>query len=275
VTLYGFHPARVVGIRNDAEGIRTFALRFVDPEIRRSYRFALGQFNMLYAFGIGEVAISIVSDPADPERLEHTVRIVGRVTGVMAQWKVGEVVGVRGPYGRGWPLEAARDRDVVIITGGIGCAPVVGVIDYILRRRDQYGALHVVHGVKKSQDLLFPERYEAWRHAPRTQVYLAADQGDAHWRGHVGVVTGLFDALDVDRSALVMMCGPEVMMRFAVKALHEKGIRDDSIYLSLERNMQCAVGICGHCQLAPHFVCRDGPVFPYSTVRRFFGTLGL
>lgn len=275
MTPYRFHRARIVAVRVDAEDMRTFSLRFVDPEVRRDYRFSPGQFNMLYAFGIGEVAISIVSDPDEPSTLEHTVRIVGRVTGAMERWQVGEIVGVRGPYGRGWPLEAARGRDVVIVTGGIGCAPVVGVINYIFRRREQYGTLHILHGVKKSQDLLYRERFEVWKREPRTHVYLSADHPDEHWRDRVGVVTGLFDELEVDPSAVVMMCGPEVMMRYAVRALHKKGFRDDSIYLSLERHMQCAVGLCGHCQLAPHFVCRDGPVFCYSTVRRFFGTAGL
>ena len=275
MTPYRLHPAQIVSQRVDAEDIYTFGLRFVDPEVRRAYRFSAGQFNMLYAFGVGEVPISIVSDPDDPSLLEHTIRIAGRVTGVMAKWKVGDVVGARGPYGRGWPLEAARGRDVVIVTGGIGCAPVVGVINYIFRRREQYGTLHILHGVKKSKDLLYRERFDAWRHAARTHVYLSADHPDEHWRDHVGVVTGLFDALDADPSALVMMCGPEMMMRYAVRALHRKGFRDDSLYLSLERHMQCAVGLCGHCQLAPHFVCKDGPVFCYSTVKRFLWTAGL
>ena len=275
MTPYRFHPARVLERRVDAEDILTFTLRFVDPELRRGYRFAPGQFNMLYAFGVGEVPISIVSDPDEPAMLAHTVRIVGRVTQAMGRWKVGDVVGVRGPYGRGWPMDVARGRDVVVITGGVGCAPVIGVINYVFRRRAEYGTLHILHGVKTPKDLLFRDRFDAWRQDPRTRVYLTADRPDEHWRYHVGVVTNLFDELEIDPTSVVMMCGPEVMMRYAIRVLRHKGVPDDALYVSLERHMQCAVGLCGHCQLAPHFVCKDGPVFSYDTIRRFFGTVGL
>src|SRR5262249_36385073 len=148
MTPYVFHPARIIDHRVEAEGIHTFTMRFTEPRVRRAYRFAAGQFNMLYAYGVGEVPISIVSDPEEPKTLEHTISAVGRVTNVMARWKVGDVAGVRGPYGRGWPVDEARGREVIIVTGGLGCAPVVGVIDYIFRRRDEYGALHILHGVK-------------------------------------------------------------------------------------------------------------------------------
>jgi sulfhydrogenase subunit gamma (sulfur reductase) len=275
LTPYAIHPARITSRRIETEGIYTFAMRFLDPDLRRSYRFKAGQFNMLYAFGVGEVAISIVSDPAEPEVLEHTIRIAGRVTGVMARWRVGDVVGVRGPYGNGWPIEQARGRDVVIITGGLGCAPVAGLINYIFRRREEYGELHILHGVKTPNDLLYRERFDQWRHAPRTKVYLTTDHPDKSWRDRIGVVTELFDELSVPASSIVMMCGPEVMMRFAAHSLRLKGIDDDSIYLSMERRMECAVGLCGHCQYREHFVCKDGPVFSYRTVRELFGQSGI
>jgi len=269
------YPARITARRVETEGIYTFTMQFVDPKIRRSYRFEAGQFNMIYVFGVGEVPISIVSDPTEPAALEHTIRIAGRVTGAMAGWKVGDVVGVRGPYGNGWPVVQARARDVVIITGGLGCAPVAGVINYIFRRRDDYGELHILHGVKTPKDLLYRERFDEWRRAPRTRVYLTSDQPDKSWHYRVGVVTQLFDELAVPSSAIVMMCGPEVMMRYAARALLDKGISDDSIYLSMERRMECAVGLCGHCQYREHFVCKDGPVFTYRTVRKLFRTPGI
>ena len=271
MTPYVFHPARIIAHRAEAEGIHTFTMRFTEPRVRRAYRFAAGQFNMLYAYGVGEVPISIVSDPEEPETLEHTISAVGRVTNVMARWKVGDVAGVCGPYGRGWPLDEARGREVIIVTGGLGCAPVVGVIDYIFRRREEYGALHILHGVKTPRDLLYRGRFEAWQRHPRTRVYLTADRPDIAWRHRVGVVTNLFDEISPDPSAVVMMCGPEVMMRFAARVLCDKGVGDDAIYLSMERHMQCAIGLCGHCQFGPHFVCKDGPVFCYATVKRLFG----
>jgi NAD(P)H-flavin reductase len=268
-------PARITARRTETEGIYTFSMRLVDKEMRRAFRFKAGQFNMLYAFGVGEVAISIVSDPADPETLEHTIRIAGRVTGVMRGWKVGDVVGVRGPYGNGWPVEDARGHDVVIITGGLGCAPVVGLINYIFRRRDEYGELHILHGVKTPNDLLYRERFDQWRRAPRTKVYLTADKPDKSWHYKIGVVTELFDELTAPPSAIVMMCGPEVMMRYAARALRQKGISDEAIFLSMERRMECAVGLCGHCQYREHFVCKDGPIFSYRTVRELFVTSGV
>jgi NAD(P)H-flavin reductase len=275
VSPYAIHPACITGRRTETEGIYTLAMRFVDPEISRAYRFRAGQFNMLYAFGVGEVPISIVSDPAEPEIVEHTIRIAGRVTSIMARWKVGEIAGVRGPYGNGWPVEKARGRDIVIITGGLGCAPVVGLINYIFRRRDEYGELHILHGIKTPNDLLYRERFDAWRRAPRTKVYLTTDQPDKSWHYRIGVVTDLFDELTTPPSAMVMMCGPEVMMRFAARSLLQKGIAADDIYLSMERRMECAVGLCGHCQYREHFICKDGPVFSYSRVKELFGQSGI
>ena len=275
MTPYTLHPARVTARRTETPGIYTFGMRFLNPEVRRGYRFKAGQFNMLYAFGVGEVPISIVSDPAAPEVLEHTIRIAGRVTGVMAGWKVGDIVGVRGPYGNGWPVEAARGRDVVIITGGLGCAPVVGLLNYIFGRRAEYGELHILHGVKTPNDLLYRAQFDQWRSEPRTRVYLTTDRPDKSWHYRIGVVTDLFDELTVPASAIVMMCGPEVMMRMAAHSLRHKGIGDDSIYLSMERRMECAVGLCGHCQYREHFVCKDGPIFSFRAIRQLFGQSGL
>jgi sulfhydrogenase subunit gamma (sulfur reductase) len=172
-------------------------------------------------------------------------------------------------------MEQARGRDVVIVTGGLGCAPVVGVINYIFRRRDEYGDLQILHGVKTPNDLLYRERFDQWRRAPRTRVYLASDQPDKTWRDRIGVVTDLFDELVVTPSTVVMMCGPEVMMRYAARTLTHKGVSDDAIHLSMERRMECAVGLCGHCQYRERFVCRDGPVFTYRAVRQMLGTSGL
>lgn len=275
MTPYAMYPARITARRTETAGVHTFTMRFLDPEVRRAYRFRAGQFNMLYAFGVGEVAISIVSDPATPQILEHTIRVAGRVTSLAAGWKVGDVVGVRGPYGNGWPVDEARGHDVVVITGGVGCAPVVGLINYIFRRRDEYGELHILHGVKTPNDLLYRERFDEWRRAPRTKVYLTTDHPDRSWHYRIGVVTELFDELNVPSTAMVMMCGPEVMMRFAARALRQKGIDEGAIYLSMERRMECAVGFCGHCQYREHFVCKDGPIFSYRNVQQLFGQSGL
>jgi NAD(P)H-flavin reductase len=230
---------------------------------------------MVYAPGVGEVAISISSDPDDFD-LEHTIRIVGRTTRVIDGLESGDVVGLRGPYGNGWPLRESRFKDLLVVTGGLGCAPVTGAIEYVFRRRASFGHVTILHGVKKAADLVHHSRFEAWRREPDTTVLLTADQPDRAWRDRSGVVTELFDEVEIDPGrTVVLMCGPEVMMHYAIRHLRTRGVPDDRIFLSLERNMKCAVGLCGHCQLGPEFVCKDGPIFPLSKVARFFGVRGL
>lgn len=272
---YTIHPARIVERRPDAQHIFTFRMRFVDPEVQSAYRFQPGQFNMLYVFGVGEVPISISSDPADLDGFDHTVRIVGRVTGLLDHAERGDVLGLRGPYGSPWPLDAIAGNDVVVVTGGLGCAPVTGAIEYMIRRRASYGRLTIVHGVKTPKDLLYRERFDRWKRTPDTRVLLTVDQPDKTWHYHVGVPLDLFDAIELDPArTAVLMCGPEIMMKLAIRRLVAAGIAPEAIYLSLERNMRCGVGHCGHCQLGGKFVCKDGPILPYPAVRRWFGAAG-
>lgn len=268
-------PAEIVEKRSFGPDIHSYRLRLVDPSARPRFDFAPGQFNMVYVPGVGEVAISISSDP-DEEDLEHTIRIVGRTTRVIDALGPGDVLGLRGPYGNGWPLHEARFKDVLVVTGGLGCAPVTGAIEYMFRRRASYGHITILHGVKKPADLVHRSRFEVWRRAPDTTVLLTADQPDRAWRDRSGVVTELFDEAPIEPGrTVVLMCGPEVMMHYGIKNLRARGVPEDRIFLSLERNMHCAVGLCGHCQLGPEFVCKDGPIFPLRRVRRFFGVQGL
>lgn len=273
---YGIYPATIVGKIREAEDINTYRLRFVDEQARRQFRFKAGQFNMVYLFGVGEVAISIVSDPDEPELLDHTIRAVGRITKAIADLRTGDVLGIRGPFGQGWPLEEARGRNMVIVTGGLGCAPVVGAIEYILRRRTQYGSVTILHGVKTPQDLLYRERFDAWRRFPDTEVLLTSDQPDKSWSYHIGVVTELFELVSIDPpKSIVLMCGPEIMMRLGVPILIRRGIPATAIYVSLERHMECGIGLCGHCQMGPYFLCKDGPVMRYDRVAQWLGRTGV
>ncbi len=269
------HEAEVVERIQESPTIFTLRLRFTDPVQHTAFRFEPGQFNMLYLYGVGEVAISIVSDPEDEKLFGHTIRVVGRVTRGLAQLKAGDRLGVRGPHGRGWPLKQAEGRDVMVITGGLGCAPVVSVINYVIRRRDLFRRLVIMQGVKHSDDLIWRKQYASWGKQRDTQVLVAANEGAALWPWHVGNVTELFDRVEFDASrAVVLMCGPEGMMQVAVKHLSERGAQEDNIYLSMERSMNCAVGLCGHCQYGGNFVCKDGPVFRYSDVKPLFGIRG-
>ncbi len=272
---YPPREARIVERIQESSGLFTLRLQLTDSAMQGDYRFAPGQFNMLYLHGVGEVAISIVSDPSDEHLIDHTIRAVGRVTRGLEQLKAGERIGLRGPYGRGWPLSAAEGRDVVVVTGGLGCAPVVSVINYIARRRARFGHLNIVQGVKHSSDLIWRERYAEWRALPDTLVLLATDAGEPLWPWHIGRVTDLFDRLQFDpQRASVMMCGPEGMMRAVVNHMRAAGVADTDIWLSMERNMQCALGHCGHCQYGDKFICRDGPVFSFDQVAALFDVPG-
>ena len=277
-TQYNPHqPHEAIIVERVDEGANLFSLRlkFSDPKLQDTYEFEPGQFNMLYLYGVGEIAISIVSDPEDSHIIDHTIRIVGRVTHGMANLKTGDRIGLRGPYGRGWPIVEAKQKDVIIVTGGLGCAPVVSAINYIEQRRDDYGYLNIVQGVKHSADLIWKFRYDRWRQLPRTNVFLTADVSDALWPWHVGPVTTLFDHLEYDPdNVTVMMCGPEGMMHAACSQLLDKNISSAQIFLSMERNMQCALGQCGHCQFGSIFICMDGPVFSYDEIADLFSVKG-
>jgi len=269
------HEAEIVERIQETPSIFTLRLRFTDPAVHAAYSFEPGQFNMLYLFGVGEVPISIVSDPEDEHMYDHTIRAVGRVTNGMANLKVGDKLGVRGPYGRGWPMREAEGKDVVIATGGLGCAPVVSVINYVLRRRDNYDKLTIMQGVKHADDLIWRTRYEEWDKLPNTQVLLAASEGGPLWPHHVGHVPVLFDKAHIDPdNSTVMMCGPEGMMIAVTKELLARNVPEEKLWLSMERNMQCGAGKCGHCQHGPRFVCKDGPVFSYPEVKSLLGVKG-
>lgn len=262
------HAATVVSRTQESPSIFTLQLQLNDAAAQAAYRFAPGQFNMLYLYGVGEVPISIMSDPAERTTIGHTIRALGRVTNGLARLQPGDQVGVRGPFGRGWPLKEVGGHDIVLVTGGLGCAPVVSVIHYILRRRDRFGKLVIIQGVKHAEDLIWRAQYDRWAALPNTQVLVAANEGAAHWPWHVGHVADLFSLARFrpDRAA-AMMCGPEGMMRAAATSLGKQGLPESRLFLSMERNMQCAVGRCGHCQLGGSFVCKDGPVFNWGQVK--------
>jgi NAD(P)H-flavin reductase len=230
---------------------------------------------MLYLAGVGEVPISIMSDPEDRDGIGHTIRALGRVTKGLAALQPGDSVGLRGPYGRGWPLQEVSGCDIVLVTGGLGCAPVVSVIHYILKRRKRFGKLVIIQGVRHAEDLIWREQYERWAKLPDTQVLVAASEGAAFWPWHVGRVTELFELAQFNPAcAVAMMCGPEGMMRTSADNLLQRGVPESRLYLSMERNMQCAVGRCGHCQFGGAFVCRDGPVFDWGQVKSLLAHRG-
>jgi NAD(P)H-flavin reductase len=264
----GFWP--VLGTRSELAGTCTLVLEPPAP-----LRFQPGQFNMLYAFGVGEVPISIASDPADPMRVEHTVRAVGAVTRALVAARPGQAIGVRGPFGKGWPLEEARGRDVVFIAGGLGLAPLRPAILQVLAERSAYGAVSVLYGARSPEDLLYAAELSRWRGRFDCRVEVIVDRAGLDWRGPVGVVTKLIDQAHIEPDDAIFVCGPELMMRFVVHELTRRGVPESAIWVSLERSMKCGMGLCGHCQLGSSFVCKDGPVYRFDQVSRLFYTRDL
>jgi NAD(P)H-flavin reductase len=229
-----------------------------------------GQFNMLYAFGIGEVPISVSG--ARRGRLAHTIRAVGMVTDALCRLRRGATVGIRGPLGTSWPMEQVRGRDVLVVAGGVGLAPLRLALLELQQRQADYGRIALLYGARTPADLLFGRELERWRSRTGLQVEVTVDSAPAGWQGDVGVVTTLMRRAAVDpRSAVAMVCGPEVMMRFSVSELRRLGFSEDAIWISMERNMHCGVGLCGHCQFGPYFVCTNGPVFRFDVVAPIFG----
>lgn len=262
-------PFRVVSVHRETHD--TFTLVLESAARRPAAAFAPGQFNMLYAFGVGEAPISISGDPATPSRLVHTTRAVGPVTRAICAARRGALIGVRGPYGRPWPVLDCAGRDIVIVAGGIGLAPLRPAVRQILANRAAFGRVTLLYGARAPSEILFRRDIEAWRGRLDVSVDVTVDRGDETWRRNVGVVTTLLRRAEfAPDTAAAFVCGPEVMMRFTTLELRKMGLSDDRIFVSMERNMKCGVGLCGHCQFGREFVCRDGPVFDFARIRRLF-----
>jgi NAD(P)H-flavin reductase len=263
-------PFLVQRVRRETHDTFTLELRPVNPAGRSP--FIAGQFNMLYVFGVGEVPMSITGDPADQEMIVHTTRSVGMVSGAVCKLKRGDMVGIRGPFGSTWPVEEAAGKDVIIVAGGVGLAPLRPVVYQILSDRAKYGKVTLIYGSRTPADLLFQKELAKWRSRLDFRAEVTVDRAPAAWRGSVGVVTTLIPKVSFDpRRVVAMVCGPEVMMRFVVRELEALGVEQKQVYISMERNMKCAVGFCGHCQLGPQFICKDGPVFRYDRIAPLLG----
>ncbi len=246
----------------------TFTLQIDLGAMGETFSFLPGQFNMLYVFGLGEAAISISSDASQGGMLAHTIHRVGTVTTGLAQVKRGDVIGLRGPFGSAWPITAARGKDVCIVAGGIGLAPLRPVMYAMLRERTAFERIILLYGARSPLDLLYRVELEEWAKEHNVEILVTVDRSDSSWKGYIGVVTSLFSYIKLDARATVgYVCGPETMMKYTIDEMERRGLAEDQIYLSMERNMKCAVGFCGHCQYGPEFICKDGPVFTLPRIR--------
>jgi NAD(P)H-flavin reductase len=262
--------AEVTSITPEIEGVSTYWLKFRDPAVQKAFTFLPGQFNMVYLPGFGEAAISISSDPLDHSNLGHTIRFAGNVTRAVSRLKVGDVVSLRGPYGTCWPMDELEGKDVFIACGGIGLPPLRPALYHIIRNREKYGKVTLLYGARVPKDLMYITEYTDWRKAG-IDLEVTVDRGDPDWTGHVGVVPMWFYQFRIDpHKTAVLTCGPEIMIRFVIYEALARRIALDNIFVSLERNMKCGQGSCGHCQIGPYFICKDGPVFRFDSLQPFF-----
>jgi NAD(P)H-flavin reductase len=263
-------PYRIARMRRETND--TFTVELKPSNSSSEFRFAAGQFNMLYVWGIGEVAISISGNPNAPGNLIHTVRSIGTVTRAMQGLGSGEILGIRGPFGSSWPVDEAMGGDALFVAGGLGLAPLRPAIYQVLARRKRYGNVVLLYGTRAPADILFKKELERWRARFDLQVRVTVDHADSDWLGGVGVVTQLIGKAQFDPlKTTAMICGPEVMMRFTAMELEKRGVPTKNTYISMERNMKCAVGLCGHCQYSAAFICKDGPVFCYDRLKPLLG----
>lgn len=259
--------AEIVNVKRQTYDTKTYRLRLVDDQKRREFTASPGQFIMVSVPGLGEAPFSLSSEPEKNGCFETTIRRVGNLTGVLDRLDVGARIGVRGPYGKGWPIKEAQGHDVLIVAGGIGLAPLRPVIKTIHANRTRYGHLEILYGARTPADEMFVDEYEEWKRIDDATLTLTVDSvpKGVRWPHRTGVVTALFDEMKTTpENSVVMTCGPEIMMRFVARGLLGRNFRRDQIYVSLERRMKCGMGHCGHCQIGPKFVCKDGPVFSYA-----------
>lgn len=261
---------RIARVKHEVPGVFTWLLEAQDGT---PFNFRPGQFNMLYAFGIGEVAISISGDCREPHVLMHTIRAVGSVTKAMAKLKAGAVIGVRGPFGRPWPIDDVTGNDLIFVTGTVGLAPLRPLILEVLARRNEFGKVVLCYGSRGTDDILYEDDLHTWRGRFDTNVHVTVHSAPSGYRGRIGSVAAAIRVAHIDgENSQAFVCRSESMTKPAVDALREKGVTNDRIWVTLERNMKCGIGLCGHCQFGPTFMCKDGPVYRYDQIERYFTT---
>ncbi|HID90166.1 MAG TPA: oxidoreductase [Anaerolineales bacterium] len=265
-SIYAPEFARLVDVRPLTELEKLFTIELPNG---RSLGHDPGQFVMVSIPGVGEAPISITSSPSRSNgTFELCVRRVGDVTNVLHRMKPGEYVGIRGPFGHGFPIEQMRGKDLLFAPGGLGLAPLRSLINQVLDERGSFGRVIILYGAKRPAELLFRDELKEWAARDDVEFHVTVDRGDETWDGHVGVITTLFPLITVDpRNTVAVTCGPPIMYRFVIMEMLGKGIPETQIYLSLERRMKCGVGKCGHCQINDLYCCQDGPVFTYAQIK--------
>ena len=266
--------ARITSITDLTATEKLFEFRLIDERIREAFHHEPGQFVELSLFGVGEAPISISSSPSKRGFIELTVRKAGRFTTELHKKQCGDIVGIRGPYGRGFPFEEMKGHDILLVAGGLGIAPLRSLINNIHDERSEFGKVTIIYGSRTPSEVMFRQQFEMWRHRKDFDLYLTVDHPDDTWDGEVGLVTKPFEHLEIDAANTYgAVCGPPVMYRFVINEMRKKNISYDRIYVSFERHMKCGMGKCGHCQIGHQYVCIDGPVFNYWEAKNIQGSM--
>jgi sulfhydrogenase subunit gamma (sulfur reductase) len=261
-TPYEFHEAIVKGIREEGPEMKTFKLVFKDKSYQDNFDFDPGQYVIVSVIGYGEAPLSISSSPSKKDHFEITFRAVGNLTNALYRMKEGDKIGIRGPYGNGWPIEELRKKDIVIVGGGVGFPPLRSFIGYVLDHRNLFGKLTLFYGARDTDSLICKREFNSWKKLENFEVLETVDEANKCWKGNVGVVTTLFTKTQLPKeNKAALMCGPPIMMKFACKELKKLGFKEDEVYVSLEGRMECGMKRCMHCNIGEVFVCEDGPIF--------------
>ncbi|MFB0524859.1 MAG: FAD/NAD(P)-binding protein [Phycisphaerae bacterium] len=260
--------AVIDSIRDETGDVKTFTMRFKDPDIQENLTYRSGQFFEISIFGIGEMPISITSTPSRTGSFELSVKNAGLVSGVLHSMTPGAEVGIRGPFGNGFPYEEIFGKNLLFVGGGIGLAPLRSLINNVLDNRNSVGRVTILYGSRTPGDLVFRDEFKVWQDQPDVTMFVTVDRGDEEWSGNVGVVTTLLPKVQIEsESTVAFVCGPPVMIPFVINDLLNLGFTDDTIISTLERHMKCGVGKCGHCCIGHKYVCVDGPVFSHGEMK--------
>jgi len=260
--------ALIDNIRDETGDVKTFTMRFKDPDIQQNLTYRSGQFFEVSIFGVGEMPISITSTPSRKDFFELSVKNAGLVSGALHSMTPGSQVGIRGPFGNGFPYEEVFGKELLFVGGGIGLAPLRSLINNVLDNRDNFGRITILYGSRTPGDLVFKDEFGVWQEQPNVTMLVTVDRGDEKWTGNVGVVTTLLPKVEIEsKKTVAFVCGPPVMIPFVIKDLLNFGFTGDTIISTLERHMKCGVGKCGHCCIGDKYVCVDGPVFSYREMK--------
>ncbi len=268
------HEAVIKEIVEENSSIKTYVIEFTDSEVNSGFSYLPGQFVMLSVPGQGEAPISISSTPTRPGSIHLSVRKAGRLTSALHEMKTGQYLGIRGPYGRPFPMDDLKGRDLLFVAGGIGLAPLRSVISYCLDRAGQYGSITLLYGSRTPSDIAFRADLEEWGRSDSVDVHLTVDVAEAGWDGNVGLVTTLLDQVQLKGDGTsALLCGPPVMIDAVIERLLDAGLSSDAIITTMERNMKCGVGLCGHCHMGSVLVCKHGPVFSVAELKEIEATV--